>query len=111
MIIKCLEIRDDGTCIAAIAIKMSPENAVQSDYLSREGYPSDGLSIILLRLSDQVAHSDPYDWPYRTMKAAHLDILDRFEELSEGDVVDVRVYLKETTISVEGEIRNTKIYS
>lgn len=105
MIIKVIEIRDRNTCIAAMAIKMLAAGPVEHVYLWRCGYPSDGSGVILMRLDDQRATSDPYDWSdSRTMRTAHLDILDRFDDLSNGDVVDVRVYLKEAETPVEPEI-------
>jgi hypothetical protein len=93
MITKCLEIRDEGTCIAAIAMKMAAANSIESRFFWRVGYPLDGHAVVLMNLSDQRATSDPYGWGggARTMPIAHNWIIDHFDELTEGQVVDVRV--------------------
>ena len=104
MIIKFLEVRDEATCIPVMAIQMLGGNGIQCKYLWREGYPLDGSAIILMRLSDQEAHLEPSYWSGRTMPAAHSDILSRFNSLSEGEVIDVRVFLKEQENPVEAEI-------
>lgn len=105
MIIKVLEIRDEGTCISALAIKMTPANPIEDKYLWREGYPRDGHGVVLMKLNDQRATSDPYDWQNpRTMPNAHLYILANFDELKDGDVVDVRVILGESANAAPAEI-------
>ena len=105
MIIKCLEIRDNATCIPAIAIKMSAGSPVEERFLWRCGYPRDGqYGVVLMRLSDQRATSDVYGWGDRTHKAAHLYIEEHFDELKEGAVVDVRVILGEADVPATPEI-------
>jgi hypothetical protein len=39
---------------------------------------------------------DPYDWNDRTMQTAHNYIAKNFDDLSNGDVVDVEYILEET---------------
>lgn len=112
MITKLLEIRDEGTCISALAIKMSSRNPIEVTYLWREGYPRDGHGVVLMKLSNQKATSDPYEWPdlgggRRTMPVAHLHIIEHFDELKDGDVVDVRVVLGEAGTAVAAEIWKT----
>lgn len=100
---KFIEIRDEGTCIPALAIEMSVDDAVSDRFLWRYGYPRAGEgtpSVILMRLSDQKATSDPYEWPSltgdrRTMPIAHRFIIDGFPALDSGQVVDVRELLGE----------------
>lgn len=99
---KVLEVRDRGTFIASLAIRMLAANPTQEFYFRRCGYPADGSSIMLMRLYDGKATNDPYEWPAitgdgRTMPNAHNWIIDHFNELSDGDVVDVQVILGETT--------------
>ena len=95
---KVLEIRDSGTFIAALAIRNKGANPVQQFYFDRCGFPEDGSSITLMGLYDQRATNDPYGWSGagRTMPVAHHWIIDHFDELSDGDVVDVQVLLGET---------------
>jgi hypothetical protein len=98
---KVLEIRDEGTHIPALAIKMLADNSTQAWYIhGRCGYPKDGSSIMLMMLDDGKATNDPYEWPSlgmgsRTMGNAHNWILEHFDELADGDVVDVQFILGE----------------
>jgi len=110
---KLLEIRDEGTCILAVAIKMmalpasTQEKQVTPDPIAywflhwRSGYSETGDSIVLMVLSNQKATSDPYGWVdlgmgRRTMGTAHNWIIEHFDEMSDGDVVDVQVIIGET---------------
>ena len=104
MYIKCIEIRDHATCIPAIAIKMEYSDLIEHKFLWRCGYPQDGNGVVLMKLDDQKATSDPYEWGGRTMPAAHLYILENWDNIKSGDVVDSRVYLKETDQPAEAEI-------
>jgi hypothetical protein len=105
MNVKMLEIRDHGTRIAVMAIQMTPGNPVQNRYFHFSGYPID--AVILMRLSDQRATVDPYEWgsiSRRTMQNAHEYIYDYFDELEDGQVIDVRLLLLEATSAAEPEI-------
>jgi len=106
MIIKALEIRDRATCIPAVAIKMVAANTTQDRFLWRCGYPRDGSGVVLMKLHDQQATSDAYGWgnDARTMPAAHLWIEQHFDELAEGQVIDVRVILGEEAEPAPAEI-------
>jgi hypothetical protein len=109
MTFKALEIRDEGTRIDAIAIRMVADNETQDHYIhARCGHPRDGASIVLMKLYDLRATNDPYEWPAltndrRTMPNAHNWIIDHFDELKDGDVVDVQFILGETTRPKDSE--------
>lgn len=98
---RLLEIRDEGTHIPALAIRMVAENALLAYYIhGRCGYPKDGSGIVLMALDSQKATVDPYEWPSlgfgrRTMGNAHDFINKHFDQLSDGQVIDVRVILGE----------------
>lgn len=113
---KFFEIRDRGTFIPALAIRMVADEGDDAGkyLLGRAGFVStihdgDGFvstihddheyaSVILIHLDNINAAADPYDWTSaRTMRAAHLHIQDNWEGLVNGQVVDVQVLLKETT--------------
>jgi len=106
---KILEIRDEGTHIPVLAVRMLAENDVQRYYVhGRCGYPKDGSGIVVMHLDNQKATVDPYDWPSmgfgtRTMGNAHNFIYENFDKLSDGDVVDVRMILGETKEPVESD--------
>lgn len=96
---KALEIRDEGTFIPALAVDMNPSNAEQRYLLRRCGYPcEDQPNVILTRLDGSgKATNDPYEWGGRTWPVAHHYILEHWDELNDGDVVDVSFILGETT--------------
>jgi len=111
MIVKALEVRDAGTFIPVIAIKMIPTQQggrfEQERYLlARSGYgrdPRTNVCVMLCRMQasgvDRNATYDPYAWGgdgTRTMHLAHLYILEHFDELFSGDVVDVEFIRGET---------------
>lgn len=103
MIIKCVEIRDEGTCIAAIAIKMCGADDIESRFLWRCGYPRDG--VVLMRLDDQGAHSDPYDWGgANTTRQAHIWLCEHFDEFVHGQVLDVRMIRGDASEPAPAEI-------
>lgn len=104
MITKVLEIRDRNTCIPALAIKMVSANPVEDRFLWRCGYPRDSAGIVLMHLDNQRASSDPYWWDNRTMAKAHDWLYEHFDEVSEGDVIDVRVLLGEADEPAPAEI-------
>lgn len=98
MITKILEIRDEGTFIPCLAIKMIPANQDQEYYLhDRCGYPQDFTSIMVTNLNgERHASADPYFWVDRTWNVAHNYITENFDDLKDGDVVDVSFILGET---------------
>lgn len=95
---KALEIRDEGTFIPALAVDMNPSDDAQRYLLRRCGYSCDGLpNVIVTRLDgDGQATNDPYAWNGRTWPAAHNYIIEHWDELKDGDVVDVSFILGET---------------
>lgn len=98
---KFVEIRDEGTRVDAIAIRMSSDDPIPQYYLRRSGHPEDGSSIMLMCVYDGKATNDPYEWEkvgmsIRTMGNAHNWICEHFDEISDGDVVDVQFLLGET---------------
>lgn len=107
MQVKILEIRDRGTFIPALCVDINPDrlgltqqNLVQRFYMRRLGYPCDGRpNIIMTHLTGgYYATNDPYGWPRdtRTFPVAHNYIIENWEMLHDGDVVDVEFILKET---------------
>ena len=99
---KVLEIRDEGTHIPALAMRMTAADPVCAWYIhGRCGFPRDGSGIVLMLLDKQQATVDPYDWAKfrvgpRTVPNAHHYIYENFDKLNDGDVIDVRVILGET---------------
>ena len=107
MISKLLEIRDEGTKISALAIKLGNETSEEENEILRHAgwgdNPKDRWDhryVLLLQLDGGIreAHNDPFQWRdgSRTMFNAHLFIKDHFDELNTGDIVDVQYLLGET---------------
>ena len=107
---KLIEVRDSGTFIPMLAVKLDPRCS-GSDFfadvcdrcrrnrwlLSRAGYGASeneqGLYVLLVEINGGSGRSncDPYDWPTgaRTITVAHRYILDHWCEIETGAVVDV----------------------
>ncbi len=95
--IKFLEIRDRGTFIPAVAVDMSLSGNGYNDYLLRRAGYSGNLRCILLTSMHGGRHAnyDPYDWGDRTWKTAHLYIEKQWDEIADGEVIDVEHILGE----------------
>ena len=99
---KILEVRDRGTFIAVLAVNMNcgPTSITTRYYLRRYGYPCDGrpnIAITRLDASGEPFWNDPYCWSKqaRTMPIAHEYIIKNWNQLENGDVVDVEFIEKE----------------
>ena len=108
MITKAFEIRDGGTFIPVIAIRMTPstdsfdwQEEAERYLLRRAGFGFESPSVILCRMesagTDRNASYDPYAWGGRTYPVAHNYIVEHFDELESGAVIDVEFILGETT--------------
>ena len=95
MIAKTVEIRDRATFIPALAVKLTPRTEQDRYLLNRAGYGTtperQAEYVMLVRISGGAgqATSDPYDWHSSTMQQAHAWLVDHFDELESGAVVDV----------------------
>lgn len=104
MITKTFEIRDRGTFVPVLAIKLEPGNAADRYLLARAGYcltPEEQAQYVqLVRIEGGNGSStcDPYDWGggARTLRIAHQYIIEHFDALDSGVVVDVEFILGET---------------
>jgi len=108
MEIKIVEIRDHGTFIGAMAIRMTPSNPNQAYYLRRVGFDGSDSTIVLMLLGDQAATSDTYGWGVlgkgpRTIPIAHEWVQKNFDSITDGQVVDVAFILGETAAPKESE--------
>ena len=107
---KILEIRDRATFFLVLCVDMNPDpddiwTLYQRKALRTYGFPADNEPNILmthLRANDY-ATNDPYHWNDRTKYNAHKFIIENWNELKEGDVVDVEFILGETTTKKESE--------
>lgn len=101
MITKLFEVRDSGTFIPMIAIKLSPQNEAERYLLARAGFGRQAEDhqryVLFSSLADGKMTSDPYSWPNRTRQVAHSFITEHFDELKNGQVIDVQFILGETS--------------
>lgn len=97
---KVLELRDIATFIPILCVDINPDSDEQRYLMRRVGYPCDGRpNVIVTRLSgDGQATNDPYDWNSgaRTFPIAHDYVIKHWDELSDGDVIDVEFIKGET---------------
>jgi hypothetical protein len=96
---KALEVRDRNTFIPVVAIDMNPHHDNETYLLRRCGYPCNGRpNILLTRMDGNGARApcDPYAWGDRTMLVAHVYIIEHWNMLRDGDVVDVQFINGET---------------
>lgn len=99
MEIKTLEIRDRGTFLPMFAALCEASNSGQHYLLRRAGYGPDSPRLVLFGYLEGRGHCyyDPYNWGDRTKQTAHLYIQDHWDELKDGDVIDVEFILGEST--------------
>jgi hypothetical protein len=95
--IKFFEVRDIATRIPVICIKTdsSKFTGKEKALLATTGFS--GPFVFLIRLSDLETKYDPTHWKpcSRTMSTAHRYIIDKWENLDPGQVIDVRYILGE----------------
>ncbi len=102
---KLFEIRDSATFIPILAVRLTPASEAESYLLSRAGYGLDptyqGQYIILCRIvgGELDARGTPNEWgaSTRTLSTAHHYIINNWEQLTSGDVVDVEYIKGETS--------------
>lgn len=96
---KIIEIRDEGTMISCLCVDMNPDNDAQRYHLRRHGYACDGRPNVIVTHAagdGTQATNDPYAQHGRTWPTAHAYIIEHWNELADGDVVDVS-YIKGET--------------
>ena len=99
MTVKLFEIRDRGTFIPCIAIKIQTYNKQNRYLLHRSGFEQpDEEHILIGPTNGPIILQDHFSyWSTRTMKTAHIHITQHFDELESGSVVDVEYILGETS--------------
>jgi hypothetical protein len=101
MELKAVEILDRLTSIPALAIKMSASNNSRVNaILSQAGYYGPYPPVLLVRLADAKATSDPYSWENPlsyTMRPAHIWIGENFDAMENGAAIDAEFLRGETS--------------
>lgn len=101
MEIKLFEVRDKGTFLPVIAIKLGSSNEAERYLLGRAGYgltTSQHNEYVLMGSlhGGELTYSPFSHGSARTRQVAHQYIIENFDELEAGSVVDVEFILGET---------------
>lgn len=100
--LKFLEIRDKGTTVPMLAVALDGSNGI----MRRAGFGE--RMILLSNLTDprRATNWDVYGWaPGRTFPIAHQWLEAHWDEVADGDVIDVEFILGETTQKKDAECR------
>ena len=97
---KIFELRDRATFIPVIAIKMDAGSNIEQRYLLRRaGYSQPISGCVLFGRADGKSPIvyDYWHWKDRTYKTAHHHVINNFDDMKDGEVIDVEFILGETT--------------
>lgn len=101
-VVKLFEVRDEGTTMAVVALKPDSHNEAERWLYARSGYGStpaeQGCYVMLapMHAGEGMLVCDPFKHPSRrTLPVAHRFIIDNWNVLQSGDVVDVEHILGE----------------
>jgi hypothetical protein len=103
MTTKTFEVRDKGTFIPVLAIRLNPVDERDRWLLGRAGYgttvEAQRRYVIVYNLVSQEGTYDVYGWKSgaRTMPVAHRHIEENFDTLPNGAVICVEHILEERT--------------
>jgi hypothetical protein len=88
MKVKAFELRDRGTFVPAIAIKLEANNDAELFLLRHAGYGPGKPMILLGSMNGGMFNYDAYDWGANGTKfTAHQYIEEHFDELESGQVI------------------------
>ena|SRR3990167_10958996 len=114
MDVKLFELRDRATCMPVMAVRLRNRTPREFALLRCVGYGPEeiggpeetpgvlrhGLTpyVILCTLDGMKVQYNAYNWPSspRTLRTAHLHIINHWGTLNSGDVVDIEYILGET---------------
>lgn len=101
---KVLEIRDIDTYIPVIAVCVGDAPEGELYHFKRCGYgPRD---VLVTKISSQETECDPQGWDLsRTMQTAHQYLIDHWDRIYSGDVVDVEYILGKRAEPKEPEMQ------
>lgn len=102
--VKMFEVRDEGTTMVVIALKPNPGHESERWGWARSGYGVEAeaqrnyVLLAPLHAGEGYLVCDPFKHPgnARTLPKAHLHIIECWDYLVSGDVIDVQYLLRET---------------
>lgn len=96
---KLFELRDRSTFVPVVAVQLDFTNEAERYLLRRTGYNSAVQYVLMAGLDGGLNEisCDPFDWGQnRTRHFAHKYIIENFDKLESGQVIDVEFILGET---------------
>lgn len=110
---KMIEIRDRGTFVPAVAVRLCSSNDQEQYLLRRAGWSresaagdeTDGaeVAVALYPLTGNKANTDPYNWGGRTYPVVHQHLIVNWNDIEPGAVVDVEFLLGEVSAPKQSE--------
>lgn len=95
-----IEIRDKATLIPAMVIRVNAMTNMPEPHnwlIQHSGWGTDNPGIYLFAMHGKgYCHYDAYGWGDRTFHNAHLYVQEHFDDIEDGQVVDVEFILGET---------------
>lgn len=112
---KTIELRDRATFIPMLAIRLIPGCEADRYLIARAGFgreaTSQGQHVIFVRLQTGSGSHDPYEHGNtRTFGTAHQYLLEHWDEVETGAVIDVEVLLGEKTTPKQSERLTAAMY-
>jgi hypothetical protein len=108
MEVKLLEVRDRGTFMPVMAVRLLARDDAERFLLRRAGYADDQIMphgqmvnepyVILVKLDGVEAQYDPFEWGTRrrSLFVAHQFVIANWARLQPGQVIDVEHILGES---------------
>ena len=109
MEVKVLELRDRATFIPILCVRLKFRDDLERYLCARAGFYNDNNAtadpyVIMHPMTYDRANYDPYAWSNpRTFGTAHKWIIENWDDLKSGDVVDVEFILGETKTKKRSE--------
>lgn len=99
---KLLQVRDDGTHIPVMAVRVVPTNSDR--VLRRAGFGVGSSYVILTNLNTLETQYDPMKWTCRrTMRTAHFTLEQAWNDYHDNEVIDIEYVLGEKPLPKEPE--------
>lgn len=96
---KAFELRDRGTFVPAVAIKLEAENEAEAYLLRRAGFGTDRKFVLLGSLEGGPFHYDKYDVQGNSTRFTAIEYIEEhFDELEPGQVICTETIRGERTV-------------
>jgi hypothetical protein len=104
---KMIEIRDRGTFVPALATRLDTGLEHERWLLREAGFEAPHEYVLLCKITGGGGHmkatTDPFDWCDRTYFTVHKYLLEHFDEVRPGQVLDVEYILGEKPTPKQSE--------